>query len=78
MLFRAIPRRDVKPLAKALIAAIRLVRRSASRRRVQRLAEVEGLGDAGVTEFKIVEAAAQRFAAGAVEQAAGARLVVAR
>ena len=31
VLFRSIPRRDVKPLAKALIAPLRLLRRSARR-----------------------------------------------
>jgi hypothetical protein len=34
----------------------------------QRLAEVSGLGEAAITEFKIVEAAAQRFARGEVKR----------
>jgi DNA repair protein RadC len=52
VLFRAIPRRDVKPLAKALIA------------RFGSFAEVEGMSEGAIAEFKIVEASAQRFAKG--------------
>src|SRR5882672_9798634 len=63
LLFRAMPRRDVKPLAKALIA------RFGSFAEVvaappPRLAEVPGLGSAAITEIKIVQAAASRFARG--------------
>jgi len=51
VLFRALPRRDVKPLAKSLIA------RFGSFGEViaapwPRLAEVDGLGDAAITELK--------------------------
>ncbi len=57
LLFRAIPRRDVKPLAKALL------QRFGSFAEViaappARLKEIEYIGDAVVTEFKIVKAAA--------------------
>ena len=67
ILFRAIPRRDVKPLAKSLIA------RFGSFGEViaadpGRLAEIEGMGAGAISEFKIVEAAAQRFAKGAVKK----------
>jgi DNA repair protein RadC len=63
ILFRAIPRRDVKPLAKALIA------RFGSFAEViaappPRLAEVDGMSGGAITEFKIVEASAKRFAKG--------------
>ena len=61
VLFRAIPRRDVKPLAKELIA------RFGSFAEViaappARLREVPGVGDAVVTELKIVQAAAVKLA----------------
>src|SRR5258708_18734416 len=63
VLFRALPRRDVKPLAKSLIA------RFGSFGDViaapwPRLAEGDGLGDAAITELKVVEAAALRLARG--------------
>jgi DNA repair protein RadC len=67
ILFRAIPRRDVKPLAKSLIA------RFGSFAEViaadpGRLAELEGMSAGVISEFQIVEAAAQRFAKGAVKK----------
>ena len=67
VLFRAIPRQDVKPLAR------RLIERFGSFAAVMtappaRLAEVHGIGAAVVTEIKIVEAAAARLARGRVMQ----------
>ena len=62
MLFRAIPRRDVKPLAKALIGAFGSFAEAIAAS-PQRLAE-EGVSDGAIAEFKIIEAAAQRFAKG--------------
>ena len=61
VLFRAIPQRDVKPLAKELIA------RFGSFAEViaappARLKEVKGVGDTVVHHLKIVEAAAHRLA----------------
>ncbi len=61
VLFRAIPRRDVKPLAKELIS------RFGSFAEVlaappKRLMEVPGVGEAVATELKIVQAAAVRLA----------------
>lgn len=60
VLFRAIPRQDVKPLARLLLDTFgdfnRVVTASPAR-----LAMVKGVGDAVVQELKIVEAAAQRM-----------------
>ncbi len=61
VLFRAIPRRDVKPLAKRLLAAFGDFNHVISAP-ARRLAEVQGVGDAVVQELKIVEAAAHRLA----------------
>jgi DNA repair protein RadC len=60
-LFAAIPRRDVKPLAKALIQHFGGYAEAISAPRV-RLLEVEGASDAVATQLKIVEAAALRLA----------------
>ena len=67
VLFRAIPRRDVKPLAKALIAKFGSFAETIAAD-PGRLAEVEGMSAGAVAEFKIVEAAAQRFAKGAMKK----------
>ncbi len=61
VLFRAIPRQDVKPLARRLLDAFGDFNRVVSAP-VARLSEIDGVGDAVVTELKIVEAAAQRLA----------------
>jgi DNA repair protein RadC len=63
VLFRAIPRRDVKPLAKALIAKFGSFAEVVSATR-PRLREIDGLGEAAITEIKIVQAAANRLARG--------------
>jgi len=61
VLFRAIPRQDVKPLARKLLESFgdfnRVVTAPAAR-----LSEMKGVGPAVVTELKIIEAAAQRLA----------------
>lgn len=61
VLFRAIPRQDVKPLARRLIETFgdfnRVITAAPAR-----LRQIEGAGPAVVTELKIVEAAAQRMA----------------
>jgi DNA repair protein RadC len=67
LLFRALPRRDVKPLAKALIAKFGSFAETIAAP-PQRLAEVPGLGEAAITEFKIVQAAANRLAHGEVKR----------
>ncbi len=61
VLFRAIPRRDVKPLARRLLEAFGDFNAVLSAP-APRLAEVEGCGQSVITELKIVEAAAQRLA----------------
>lgn len=66
-LFRAIPRRDVKPLAKALI------RRFGSFAEVlsaepARLAEIEGIGTGVIADLKLIEAAGHRLARGAIAE----------
>jgi DNA repair protein RadC len=63
LLFRAIPRRDVKPLAKALIAKFGSFAEVVAAAR-PRLREIEGLGEAAIAEIKIVQAAANRLARG--------------
>ena len=67
ILFRAMPRRDVKPLAKALIARFGSFAETVSAR-PERLREIDGLGDAAIVELKIVEAAAKRLAKSAIEK----------
>ncbi len=67
LLFRALPRRDVKPLAKQLIAKFGSFAEVIAAPGA-RLAEVKGLGGAAVTELKIVQAAASRFVKGAVQK----------
>jgi DNA repair protein RadC len=60
LLFAAIPRRDVKPLAKALIAKFGSFADVIAAPR-ERLLETEGIGEGVVTQLKIVEAAALRL-----------------
>ncbi|WP_298355688.1 DNA repair protein RadC [Rhodoblastus sp.] len=57
LLFRAIPRRDVKPIAKMLLQRFGSFAEVVSAR-PERLKEMDYVGDAVVTELKIVEAAA--------------------
>ncbi len=60
VLFRAIPRQDVKPLARLLLETFGDFNRVISATPA-RLLMVKGVGDAVVQELKIVEAAAQRL-----------------
>ena len=60
VLFRAIPRQDVKPLARRLLETFGDFNRVLSAPPA-RLADVDGVGDAVVQELKIVEAAAHRL-----------------
>ncbi len=60
-LFAAIPRRDVKPLAKELIARFGSYGEVIAAPKA-RLMEVDGVSEAVATLFKVIEAAAQRLA----------------
>jgi len=60
VLFAAIPRRDVKPLAKALIARFGGFAEAIAAPR-ERILEVEGMSESVATQLKIVEAAALRL-----------------
>jgi DNA repair protein RadC len=67
VLFRTIPQRDIKPLAKQLIAkfgSFAEVLAAPS----QRLEEVKGIKEATATDLKIVHAAANRLARGEVKK----------
>src|SRR5262249_5640312 len=67
ILFRAIPQRDVKPLAKDLLATFGSFSEVIAAP-VERLNEVDGLGEAAIAELKIVQAAANRLVRGEVKQ----------
>jgi DNA repair protein RadC len=67
ILFRAIPQRDVKPLAKQLLDMFGSFAEVIAAPPT-RLAEVKGLGEAAITELKIVHAAAGRLARGQVRK----------
>jgi len=67
VLFRALPRRDVKPLAKKLIEKFGSFAEVISAPPT-RLAEVDGVGDAVVAELKIVQAAAKELLRGELRQ----------
>ncbi|MFN3867601.1 MAG: RadC family protein [Hyphomicrobiaceae bacterium] len=60
VLFRAIPRRDTKDLAKRLLARFGTFAEVLSAP-AERLKEVRGTGDAVVTELKLIQAAAVRL-----------------
>ena len=65
VLFRSIPRRDVKPLAKQLIREFGSFAEVLAATPA-RLREIEGLGESAAVDLKIVEGAARRLARGAV------------
>ena len=65
ILFRAAPRRDTKPLAKALIARFGTFA-EAMNAPEELLREVPGIGEAAITELKLVRAAALRLVRGEV------------
>ncbi|NDV02859.1 RadC family protein [Pseudoroseicyclus tamaricis] len=67
LLFRAIPRQDVKPLARRLIERFGDLGAVLSAPTV-RLAKVEGVGEAVICELKVAEAAAHRMARARVLQ----------
>jgi DNA repair protein RadC len=65
VLFRSIPRRDVKPIAKELMKHFGTFAEVLAAPPA-RLLEVEGVGASVVTDLKIVEASGRRLAKGAV------------
>jgi len=69
VLFRAQPRRDMKPLAKSLVEKFGSFAEVIAAPR-SLLAEVEGVSEATITDFKVIEAAACRLAHGEVKRRA--------
>ena len=67
VLFRSIPRRDVKPIAKELMARFGTFAEVLAAP-PHRLAEVAGVGESVASDLKIIEAAARRIAKGAVHK----------
>lgn len=67
VLFRALPRRDVKPLAKSLIQAFGSFAETIHAPDA-RLREIGGLGEAAITEIKLIAAASNRVAKGQLKQ----------
>src|SRR3712207_866925 len=65
ILFRSIPRRDVKPIAKEILKRFGTFAEALAAP-PQRLMEIDGVGESVVTDLKIVEAAARRMTRGAV------------
>lgn len=60
VLFRALPRRDTKPVAKALLENFGSFAEVISAT-PERLAEVKGIGDAAIFDLKLIQAAAERL-----------------
>jgi DNA repair protein RadC len=67
ILFRAIPQKDVKPIAKELLATFGSFGEVIAAPPA-RLREIRGIKDAAVTEFKVIHAAASRLARGQVRK----------
>src|SRR3954449_3192330 len=66
-LFPALPRRDTKPLAKALLKKFGSFA-EVVHAPVARLREVEGIGDASINQIKLLGAAANRAAKGEIKR----------
>src|SRR5947208_8018698 len=66
-LFPALPRRDTKPLAKALLKKFGSFAEVVHAPEA-RLREVEGIGDASVNQIKLLAAAAHRIAKGEIKR----------
>jgi DNA repair protein RadC len=66
-LFPALPRRDTKPLAKALLKTFGSFA-EVVHAPVARLREVEGIGDASIHQIKLIAAAAHRIAKGEIKR----------
>lgn len=69
VLFRSIPQRDVKPLAKSMIARFGSFAEVIGAPR-ERLIEIDGVGEATALDLKLIEGAARRLARGAIGQRA--------
>ena len=67
LLFRSLPRRDVKPIAKRLIARFGSFAEVLSAP-VERLMEIDGIGESTAIDIKIAAAAAQRLTKGSVSK----------
>jgi len=67
ILFRSIPRKDVKPLARALLDQFGDFNRVISAS-PERLSKMSGIGDAVICDLKVIQAAAQRMARARVMQ----------
>jgi DNA repair protein RadC len=67
LLFRSLPRRDVKPIAKRLIARFGSFAEALSAP-VERLVEVDGIGESAAIDLKIAAAAAQRLTKGSISR----------
>jgi DNA repair protein RadC len=65
VLFRSVPRRDVKPLAKRLIQRFGSFAEAIAAPRA-RLMEVDGIGETIATDFALVQAASQRLLKGGI------------
>jgi hypothetical protein len=66
-LFPALPRRDTKPLAKTLLKTFGSFA-EVIHAPIARLREVDGIGNAAITQLKLIAAAASRIAKGQLQQ----------
>ena len=67
LLFRVLPRRDTKPIAKALIEAFGSLAEVMAAPDA-RLKKIDGFGDASLTEFKVIHAMVSRMLRSAVKK----------
>lgn len=67
LLFRSIPRRDTKPLAKQLISVFGSFAEVLASP-PERLQEIKGLGQSTITDFQIVKASAEALVSGEVRE----------
>lgn len=67
ILFRSIPRRDTKPIAKALLARFGTVAETLSAP-IERLTEIDGIGRSVALDLKIIQATGQRLTKDSVQK----------
>lgn len=67
LLFRSIPRRDTKPIAKNLISVFGSFSEVLAAP-PERLAEIKGIGQSTITDFQIVKASAEALVSGQVRE----------